>query len=442
MPTELPEAVPETQARQQQEGLRKLPIFGKPLLTSGAWALFDNTLISGTNFLTALLMARAVAPSQFGVFMMAYAGLWLLQNIQRVLIAEPMSVLIAKTDGDEYRSYVSGTAFAQAGFALIVGGGLVIAAFVSPVESLLLAMALAAVFWQLQEFVRRVFYARLQVAAAATNDVVSYGGQAAAMTGLYLSGELSPVTALLAIAATSAVAAAIGGWQVRRDIIAMPGVRGAWKSMTRNWEFGRWLLGAQLLREVSDRLYTVLLVLFAGPAGVGAFVAAGTLARITNSMVNALETLLPPVASRLLRQESRLDMEKVLRWATFIGGAAQVVFVALILIFAEGILRVTYGDRYAEFASVLRIMSIAFFLRFLALPLRTGLRSVEETQALFLVGAASAVFFVTGGALLAAIGGVTGAALAVLIKHSISLVTLKIQYRRVTRRVQAPDAAA
>ena len=49
------------------------------------------------------------------VFMMAYAGLWLLQNIQRVLIAEPMSVLAAKMDGDEYRSYVSGTAVAQTG---------------------------------------------------------------------------------------------------------------------------------------------------------------------------------------------------------------------------------------------------------------------------------------------------------------------------------------
>ena len=61
----------------------------------------------------------------------------------------------------------------------------------------------------------------------------------------------------------------------------------------------------------------------------------------------------------------------------------------------------------------------------MALPLRTGLRSVEETQALFLVRAASAFFFVTGGALLAAVGGVTGAALAVLIKHSISLVTLE-----------------
>ncbi len=246
-------------------------------------------------------------------------------------------------DGDEYRSYVSGTAVAQAGFALIVGGGLVIAALVSPFESLLLAMVLAAVFWQLQEFVRRVFCARLQVAAAAINDVVSYGGQAASLTGLYVSGELRPETALLAIAATSAIAAAVGGWQVRRDIIVMPRARRAWKSVSRNWEFGRWLLGAQLLREVSDRLYTVLLVLFAGPAGVGAFVAAGTLARITNPMVNALETLLPPMAARLLRQESRLEMERLLRWATFIGGAAQVVFVALILLFAEEILRVTYG---------------------------------------------------------------------------------------------------
>ena len=200
----------------------------------------DHALISGMNFLTVLLMARSVTPSQFGISMLVYTGFRLFQNIQGVLIVEPMSVLAAKTDGNERRDYISGTALAQAGFALATGSVIVVAAIVSPLESLLLAMALAVVFRQLQEFVRRVLYCRLRVASAAMNDVVSYGGQAAVLIALNLRGGLSPTTALLAIVATSALAAALGGWQVRRDMVFMP-KRLAWKAMVSNWQFGRWL---------------------------------------------------------------------------------------------------------------------------------------------------------------------------------------------------------
>ena len=408
------------------------------MLLSGGWAIADQAVISIANLFTTVLVARAVAPAQFGEFVMVYTTLWLLQNVQRALIVEPMNVLGANKEVADYRRYVTSTAALQVIFAVLLGGAILVAgALAPPARSLLFAFALAVVAWQLQEFVRRIFYTRTHVGAALINDGISYGGQVALLSLLFMHGSLTAVSALIAVGIARAITVVVGGWQARAHVAPALSVRGIKDAACQNWRFGRWLLGANPLWDVASRFYVLVLIAVIGPAGVGGFAAASALSRVPDMLMRSLDTLLPPIASRRLKQKSQRNMEAFLKAATLIGVVPAVISVTIVVVFAEELLHIVYGGDYEEFASVLRIVSIASLILFLSMPVRVALRSIEQTRILFIAGAGSAVVLITGGSSLAAVAGVIGAAWAAVLSAGIGLVVLAIGYRSVTRRRSA-----
>src|SRR5687768_15710441 len=218
-------------------------------LRKNSFAFADQVLISGTNFVTGVLTARALDQGEFGVFSVIYAGLLFANIIQSTLITQAHNVLGATRAGDDYRRYTSSTAAAQllvaAVLALLVLP-LVIIAFARGWSSapMLLAIIPAIVFWQLQEFVRRVLYTEQRYARAFCNDLIGYGGQTLLLIALFASHKLhgSPFTgalALYALAAACAFASVVGAFQLRHDLVK----RIDWTYVRENWHFGKWLAG-------------------------------------------------------------------------------------------------------------------------------------------------------------------------------------------------------
>src|SRR3954452_24182834 len=97
-------------ARGPAQSLRK---FGKTF-----WALGDQVLISGTNFVTTVLVARSLSMPEFGAFSVIYGVLLLCNIIQSTLITQAHNVLAATLTGQAYRRYTGSTAVQQ---LMIVG---------------------------------------------------------------------------------------------------------------------------------------------------------------------------------------------------------------------------------------------------------------------------------------------------------------------------------
>lgn len=397
-------------------------------------AVLDQTLLSGTNFLTLLLVGRSAVPAEFGVFVVVYTGLWMFQAVQGALIVEPMNVLAAPKEGDDYRSYTTNMFISQVLFATVAGLViLALGAVLVHLRSVLFAFAFAVVSWQIQEFVRRVFYNRTRVGAGLMNDVISYGGQIILLAVLYAQGVLTPVSALVAAAVTSALAAVVGGWQVRHDLTAAFGVHSLWRTAAVNWRFGRWLLGANAFRVIANRCTVFIVVGFIGPVGMAGFAAASVLSRVPEAMMLALETMLPPLMSRRFKQKSRAEMERFLKTAALLAGIPLAVLVAILVVFAKEVLHIVYGGTYDEFAFVLQLVSLANLITFFSAMVRVALKVVNQTRVVFIASAASAVLLVTVGSLLTAVAGIGGAAWVPLLVALSSLVVLATGYWRVTQ---------
>lgn len=390
--------------------------------------------MSATNLITMVLVARAVEPAQFGVFVVAYTFIWVFQSIQRALILEPLTVLSAAKEENELRSYFTNTAVLQVMLALALGGAVaVVGAFWPSVRSLLLALALVVVFWQLQHFVRRVLYTRLQVTQAFMNDLISYGGQAVLLTALYLQGALNTVSALGIAASTCAVAMLIGLWQIRSSLTLKVDIRGMRQVASGNWRFGRWLLAAGVSRGLARRLTRFLVIALIGPAGVAAFMSASILGRMPTVLTRALETLATPLAARRLRRNSQADMEKFLRIVGLAGLIPMLLLVAFVVIFAEKLLNLVYGGTYDDFAWFVRIVVVAQSVWYIGMVFGVALKTLEHTRVMFFATLTVTVVTVVGGFTLISLTGLKGAAWLAILTSGVSVAALASGYWWVTR---------
>src|SRR3972149_3008237 len=103
----------------------------------------------------------------------------------------------------------------------------------------------------MQEFFRQVMYTRRRVGQAFANDLISYGGQVAVLIAVWRLGALSGPNALYVVAATSALAAGVGLWQIRTDLCTAF----SWRPLVRNWAFAKWLLGSNLASWAPHQAY-------------------------------------------------------------------------------------------------------------------------------------------------------------------------------------------
>src|SRR5439155_805329 len=200
----------------------------------------------------------------FGRFSIIYSILLFCNILQSTLITQAHNVLGTARSGLAYRRYTSSTGLGQ--LVLIALVALLAMPFAaasswsgSALAPLLWALLPSIVAWQLQEFVRRVLYTEGRYGAASFNDIISYGGQTVVLAALYVAGRswgytLTGSMALYVLAATSALAAVVGLWQLRHSLT----LDAHWSDLHENWHFGKWLLGGELMQWASSLQMQIL----------------------------------------------------------------------------------------------------------------------------------------------------------------------------------------
>jgi hypothetical protein len=77
-----------------------------PWATKGGLAIVDQGLISGSNFLLGILLARWLMPEQYGAYALAFSAFLLLSFLYHSLLLEPMAVFSGSTYHRSLRGYL------------------------------------------------------------------------------------------------------------------------------------------------------------------------------------------------------------------------------------------------------------------------------------------------------------------------------------------------
>jgi hypothetical protein len=144
----------------------------------GYFAAADQALISTSNFLATVIVARYTTLTDLGVYAVGFSALTFVRNTLEGLMIQPLNVFGAAMTDEEFAGYASSTAVIQLTLAMLTalisaGGGWLLSRSGNDVAgAALFSLWFVLSFWQLQEYARRLLYTRRRVLAALLNTLL------------------------------------------------------------------------------------------------------------------------------------------------------------------------------------------------------------------------------------------------------------------------------
>jgi len=351
------------------------------------WALIDQAVVSGTNFLTNVMLLRFMGVREFGVFTLAWMSILLMNSIQSALIVAPMMSISPKQEEKDRPTYFGTVVFQELvlvsiGFVLVFVAIKVSSGFFSRTDlrQLALPLAFSAFAYQSQDFLRRYFFATRQSRRAFADDTLSYLTQLPILFLLHRAGHLNSATALWVMAGTSLVGL-LPGW------LWMEPLDFNWKQIKvislRHWRFSRWLGASSLLQWTSGNLFLITAPIYYGAAAAGVLRASQNLMGVTHIWFQGLDNVVPVETARKLREGGIHAMLSYTRSVLLKWGVLTLLF-ALVIAAAPGFwLRLIYTPEMAHYGYILRLYALLYVVMFVGAPLRAGLQALEFTVPIF-----------------------------------------------------------
>lgn len=401
-------------------------------------AMVDQGVVSLTNFLTVVLVAKYAGLTELGQYSLAFTALVILMTVQDCFVATPYTVFLSECRGRVARhltgnylglgAVLGGTLTALCLAVAAVGAGVGAS---SVLLGLTLAMAVALPGILARELVRRIALANFDVRRALEVDVLAGLLQMGLLLILAATGRLTSASAVMALGGSAAVGAGLwlllqrGRWAVQRKA-----ARAHWQ---RALHYGKWLWAARLTSNLHSYVVPWLLGVLVGLEAVGGFSACFALIAAANPLLMGFTNLLAPQAARSFARGGAGAVRQVVGRATAGLTVISLTFAAGIAVAAELLLRTLYGEDFVEFAPVAGLLAVALVASAVGTPAEHGLRAVQRPQAcLWASGLGLAVTFFSALALVPAMG-VRGGAWALVAGSILCSVARGISFARHTR---------
>ncbi|MCJ7514097.1 MAG: lipopolysaccharide biosynthesis protein [Anaerolineales bacterium] len=409
-----------------------------PVSRQGArdWLLAatDQGLISLSNFLAGVYLARMLDPTQFGIYAVGFLLLHGVGAVQEGIILQPLSTLGAMMGSERFGRYLTAAGVIQIGQAAVsalaaAGVGWLLTALGNDMAGpTLFGLWFVFLVWQPQEFLRRLFYPARRIRDAVVNTAAASLVRLAVLVWFGSRGELSGMAGMDAIAWGALAAIPVGVWQARkywrRTAIDMSGT---WRE---NWAFGRWVLGGQLAGWVSLEVYPILAAGLVSFAAAGAYRAVQTLVAPVHVVIAALDPFLTPRAARAEARVGRAALRRVLRRAFLFLGIPVFAYLLVVAIAAPLALNLLFGDKYLVYSPAVALFCVQYALWFVYFPYQVGLKAMQRTRPIFVAHGLAIVAMFTVGVVLIQLLGVYGAVLGQVLNALIALVVITLAWKR------------
>lgn len=360
------------------------------------WALSDQAVVSASNFLTSVIVARMVGIEEFGRFMIAWIVILLFKDLQTSLLEPTMMSIGPKQNREDLPKYY-GAVFAQqslftgASFLVVLIGMAAAGGFFPDLNlwELMLPLAAAVLADELQDFMRRYFYTNNRHIAAFCNDFISYISR---LIILFLLWQYHPILSaeiLWVLFACSIVPAAIGMFMLDRFQIDR-----AWLATIaqRHWAVSRWTVGTSILRWLSGNLIVLMGGALLGAQAIGAVRAAMNILAPRNVLINGLTNIVIVKGSTILHHDGTRDLRRYLAKVGVFMTTFDVCIALVAVIFAEEIMFYVYGPEFVPYTYLIYWLAAINVVHITVFPFGAGLKIFEYTKPYFVSAVLEAVF--------------------------------------------------
>jgi O-antigen/teichoic acid export membrane protein len=356
--------------------------------------LVDQVIVSGSNFITGIILVRGLGLIEFGRFTIAYAILLLANSIQLSFISSPMITLGALcASPEERRHFVRGIFGVQMIFCAIASALAVVGALVyvairghSGAADFILPFASAVVAFLMQDWLRRYYFTVGKSSASLWNDAISYVGQVIILCSLSWSHRLTLNTALWSIAVTSGAAFAIGAGLERLGCTRAETTEAWRRSHAISIDLG-------IANQLQWLVYQGAMLIGAGvvgPQAAGGVRATQNIVGPINVAYQAMENIVPLRAAEEMKRGGIDRVSAFLFRFGTIGFVVLLMFFSAAALFSQQFLSFFYGRQLHAYAAVLDLQLLYFLLTWPIRQVSFLFRTIKTTRPILIASVVAA----------------------------------------------------
>jgi O-antigen/teichoic acid export membrane protein len=409
--------------------------------SKGALAVVDQGLISGSNYLLGIMLARWLAPAEYGAYALAFSVFLGASLAYQAILLEPMSVFGGSIYSSRLRPYVGAlltlhSAGSVISFAVLAAVALVILV-VAPSAHLLgpfVAVAVASPAVLLLWMLRRACYLRFQPGAAVVGSLLYCAAVMVQIWALHKIRALTPSVAFLVLAVASVLSCLLLLFRYRPARAFRDQVGGLRHITRRHWTYGRWALAASIAAWIPANIYYPLITIIHGIGQAAELRALLNLSLPIDQVFSAVGLILLPYLSRLQHAHSSGRTRWLGIWVGALFAIAAVAYWSLIIIFEPQLLALLYNGRYTEIRSFIPYLATYSVFAGAVIGLNINLKAMQRPAYVFVTyGISSAVAACVGPAALL-LWGIQGAMYTGMLSSSAALIaSLVLLFRRGNR---------
>jgi len=401
----------------------------------GIFAILDQGLISGSNFLVAILLARWLVPQQYGSYALAFEIFLFLAALYGSLILEPMSVFGPSIYSGNLKSYMGGLLRIHCALSFLMMAVLFAAAAalhaLRPASSLpdaLAGIGVAAPCLLLFWLARRGFYIVFLPQKAVYGACIYSALLLAGLALLYRFKALSPFSAFLLLAAGAVVTGPVMLHWLKSGLVPNAAGFRLMDIVRRHWTYGRWALANSVVIWFSLAIYYPLLASFFTLAEAGKLKALMNLASPVGQAFVAVSLLSLPLASRAHHQGGIAG--RVIWRLTFLYSGGTCLYWAVLLLLRGPIVQHLYGGKYMQVINLLPWVGLGSILRISGSAQTLVLKAMHSPAKAFVAYCSACVVAIAVGIPCTRWFGLRGALFAWVLSSAAALIGAVVVLRR------------
>ena len=410
------------------------------------WALSDQAMVSGANFLTNIILVRYLGLEEYGRYILAWIAIDFVRILHEPLVIAPMVTIGPKRTGADAEKYYSVVSTFQLTLCillslLLVGVVALLNIYIPSwnLDGLAPIMGFAAITYHFQEFCRRCAFAKHRPHLAFASDAVRYLGQmviiiAFAHYSTLDAREVILITAITALAGIGFALPVLFPIKIEVEIFK--------DALVRHWDFGKWFVPSVILARATADIFMAVTGAIIGAAAVGALKAARNIVAVTHILLMGLENVVPIRAAQRYAEAGTEGLVVFLKRFGIASCGAVAVLILMVAIVPEFWLELFYGEQHIDQGYLVQWWGAFYFMTFLARPAVLGLRAMEYTRPIFTQNLIVALIGLSACYPVIKAYGVTGVVVGLTLLGAFRVIFISWTFARYLRTRKASDPAS
>jgi O-antigen/teichoic acid export membrane protein len=396
------------------------------LFVKSGLAFLDQAVLSGINFVGAIILMKTAGKEQYGYYSIAFAISLFLVSLQNAVVTTPLAVLLAGKKGEAGDVYAGALYWGQiiavvplSILGLTATGILYLSGLGTTQLSTISALCFAGIGILLREYSRAYHFAKQFPSTVLLLDSTFAVIYLVLLGWCYCAMQITAPLAFVLMGIASILSAAV--FRQRTWKFHWADIRASYRE---NWAFAKWSLTGVMVTHVQSYCNLYLTGTLIGTAAAGTLSAS----RLPMSPMALLQTGWNKVAVprgahlRERRQLTRFFKEQAL--VTIGVGIAVIAYVGVLWMFADVLKKVLFNKGYEGSLDLIWFWAAINIVGFTALSASIGLQVIKEFD--IIVKSSSVTMIITLASTVILIGryGIQGGLAASLLGDSVLAVSL------------------